>query len=82
MNNEKSRRFIIEDYPMKKNFAYYINKIHDAVSVFIFTLYFWICLDKKLRNNLKKGNSMRIVTPVCFLKETVVVDIHFSNRQV
>lgn len=57
------------------------NRIHKAISIFLFSLYYWFCLEKRDRDNLKKGNEMRIATPVYFVKNTVLTDIHFLKQK-
>lgn len=58
-----------------KNIA--MNKINNAISIFLFSLYYRFCLEKRDRDNLKKGNNMRIVTKAYFVKETIIQDIHY-----
>ena len=58
-----------------KNIA--INYICNAISIFLFSLYYWCCLEKRDRDNIKKGNNMRIVIKAYFVKETIIQDIHF-----
>lgn len=57
------------------------NNIHCTIGRFLFSLYYWFYLDKRNRNNFKKGNSLRIVTPAYFVKETIIVDIHFRKEK-
>lgn len=62
-----------------KNIA--INNIRKDISIFLFSLYYWFCLEKRDRDNLKKGNKMRIATPALFVKETVLMDLHFLKQK-
>lgn len=55
-------------------------RIIDGLSVFLFSLYFWLCLEKRDRESLKKGRGMRIATPVYRVKETILLDISYSKR--
>lgn len=49
-----------------KNIA--INNIRNAISIFLFSLYYWFCLEKRDRDNIKRRNNMRIVTRAYFVK--------------
>lgn len=58
-----------------------INKLKKVISIFLFSLYYWICLSKKDRQTLKKGDGVRIATFAYFVKETVIQDVHFEKRK-
>jgi len=58
-----------------------INKLKKIISIFFFSLYYWICLSKKDRLTLKKGDGIRIVSPVYFVKQTVVQDVYLETRE-
>lgn len=74
---EADRLCPINPFVRYKNIA--INNIRNAISIFLFSLYYWFCLEKRDRDNIKEGNNVRVVTRVYFVKETVIKDIHFSQ---
>lgn len=78
MKKSIKRTGIIKSFIRYKNIA--INNICNAISNFLFSLYYWFGLCNHSRYHIKNVSGVRVVGKVYFVKEPVIVDIHLQEK--
>ena len=61
-----------------KNIA--INYICNAISNFLFSLYYWFGLCSRSRYHIKNVRGVRVVGKAYFVKKDVIIDIHLQEK--